>query len=68
MTGWIIAGVGLPLLGWLLLHFIKEATRYRSENEALKKTTSVQKEELDTAARPSDSPDNVIEWLQHSKE
>lgn len=47
--GWIVAGLGLPLMGWLVLHFAQAATRERERadyNEAAAKEIKKQADNL----------------------
>ena len=45
VTLWLIAGVGVPVLSWLLLHFIQKATKEKERadyNEATAKEVAKQ--------------------------
>lgn len=59
-----IIAIVIPILAWLLLHFIKKATVAETQNEGLKKASSIKDKQSDIAARPSDSPSDVINWLR----
>ena len=63
MTGWLIAGIGLPVVSWLLLHFIKKSTALQVKIENLERVVAVKDKQLATGSRTADTSNDVDNWL-----
>lgn len=61
-----IIAIVIPIMAWLLLHFIKKATVAETNNEGLKTVNKVQDKQLDIAASAAESPDVLLERMRNN--
>ena len=63
MTGWLVAGIGFPIMGWLLLHFVQKCTKLGVKIENLERVITVKDKQLAIGSLHADTVNDVDQWL-----